>query len=229
MNRIQASFRLEKPIDTKGILASLERAARTCYQSFENISKDSAIKLIKQVISLGHESVVEHEKITVRIILSRAVMAELTRHRMASFSVESTRYCRYQNIEFIQPWWWNDIESVDFARHAKKREIWLNCMSMAEHAYQDMLSCGMAPQGARDCLPLATKTELVITANLREWRHIFKLRCSPRAHPDMRAIMMPIFEKFNEALPEVFGDMKEDIEADPAINRSCWAVEKEIC
>lgn len=203
------------------MLCAIEMAGRTCYKSFDQITSESAIKFVKRLIERGHESVIEHEKISVRILCDRGVMAELTRHRLASFSVESTRYCDYQkNITFVIPPWC-DLEPGEYGTKPEDEPdaclaqvtddtstyAWLCAMAGAERAYKALRNAGWSPEEARSVLPNSLKTELVITANLREWRTIFKLRTAKAAHPQIREITIPLLQEFKLKLPEVFGDL----------------------
>ena len=178
-------------------LRVVEMAARTCYKSFDKSGPETAEPLIRHCIKLGHESVLEHVAFGLRFITDRGVMAELTRHRVGiAFSIESTRYCRYSgDIEFITPWWYEGKDSA-----------FEKACTVAEEAYKALLKNGLSPQGARAVLPLCLKTEIVVTANLREWRHIFKLRRSPAAHPDMRRVMEAAHEMAKTEYPVFFED-----------------------
>ena len=193
---------LQKPVFP---LEIIERAGRTCYKSEKRITKGSAEKFAKMIIELGHEAVIEHASASIRFITNRGVTHELVRHRLASFSQESTRYVRYSGeIEFIKPVWWSD---PSYSEAQKKN--WLEVMGLAEKAYLGALKLGDKPEQAREVLPHALKTEIVVTANLREWRHIFALRCSPKAHPQMRALMLDCLKGFAKEIPVVFGDLED--------------------
>lgn len=133
------------------------------------------------------------------------VSHEIVRHRIASYSQESTRYCNYsldkfQNeLTFIRPYFWND--------EPEKFQVWEEAMAAAERAYLALLSMGATAQEARTVLPNSLKTELVATMDLREWRHFFKLRAAAPAHPQMREIAVPMLKAFQEAVPVVFDDI----------------------
>lgn len=160
----------------------IERAARTCYKSEGKIKPGSAEELIKSCIRRGHGSVLEHGSITLRFITDRGVTHEIVRHRVGvAYSQESTRYCDYKDgeINFIEPWWYEE------GTNTQRKGFDSMCHS-AEAEYKHMRhSLGLSPQAARAALPCAVKTEIVMTANIREWRHILRLRCDPAAHPDM--------------------------------------------
>lgn len=209
MKVIEPSFEI-MPVNGEEILKNIERAGRTCYKSEDKINADSARKFVAGIIKSGHESVIEHEKVTVRITCDRGVTHEIVRHRIASYSQESTRYCNYSDdkfgneLTFIAPFYWNN--------DPKKMLQWTEAMRFAEHIYMTLLKLGATPQEARAVLPNSLKTEIVVTMNLREWRHFFKLRCSPAAHPQMRETAIPILKKFKEIIPVVFDDIEvEDL------------------
>lgn len=207
MNIILPSFEFMDSMDGKEMLRKVERAARVCYKSEDRITDDSAQKLIRNIISRGHESVIEHEAVTVRIVCDRGVSHEIVRHRIASYSQESTRYCNYfgdkfgNELTFIKPFFWEeDIE---------KYEIWKDTMQYIETAYMKLIAAGAKPQEARSILPNSLKTEIVVTMNLREWRHFFKLRAGVAAHPQMRQVAVPMLRKFQEMIPIIFDDIDD--------------------
>lgn len=208
MKIINATFVIEDNIDGFNILKKLERAGRTCYKSEDKITAESAKIFIKMILDKGHETVLEHEKITVRVICDRGVTHEIVRHRIASYSQESTRYCNYSKDRFgreitvIEPRFWAGAESC-FERY----EIWKEAMENAETAYFKLLEAGASPQEARTVLPNSLKTEIVITMNLREWRHFFRLRTAQTAHPQMREIACPLLDEFKALIPIVFDDI----------------------
>jgi len=182
----------------------LERVGRTCYKSEDKITQDSAGKFVKMLFSSGHHAMLEHCVATVLYVTDRGVANELVRHRIASFAQESTRYCNYakekfdKQISVIKP---GNIQG-GFIEGA-----WRKAMENAENTYTDLLAWGVKPQTARGVLPLCLKTELWETANLREWHHIFSLRCTPQAHPDMQKIMKTILPHFVREVPEMFEDL----------------------
>jgi len=184
-------------------LELIEKAGRTCYQSYDKITPGSSERFVKMVLDRGHESVIEHVSATVKLITNRGVMAELTRHRLCSFSIESTRYVRYDNnMEFIRPVWWNNWSG-------EERNVWENAMTNAESAYRFLIEHGSRPEQAREVLPNALKTEIIMTANLREWRHIFKLRTGKKAHPQIRALMFDVLDGFKKEIPVLFDGIGE--------------------
>jgi thymidylate synthase (FAD) len=201
---------IPKVLDEKSarsILKSIERAGRTCYKSEDKITSDSAPKFVKMIIGKGHESVLEHRSLTVKFVCDRGVSHEIVRHRLASFSQESTRYCNYGNEKHG-----NGINVINPKQHFKNPNsyaIWQAAMEAAESFYLALIALGEQAQMARSVLPNSLKTEIVVTANLREWRTIFKQRTAFAAHPQMREIMIPLFDELVKFLPEIFGDLAE--------------------
>ena len=208
MKIINASYSIETPIAGGEIPKRIEKAGRTCYKSEDRITEESAKSFVQKLIERGHESVLEHESITVRFICDRGISHEIVRHRLANFSQESTRYCNYSNdrfgseLTFIKPCFFKEKKGAYCS--------WYNSMDFAECAYFDMLDDGCTPQEARSVLPNSTKTEIVMTANLREWRHFLKLRTAKAAHPQMRELTVPLLKELQERIPVVFDDIKED-------------------
>lgn len=216
MRIVQPWFKIETAIDGGEILRHIEKCARTCYKSEHRITDDIEItkKFVRGVINRGHESTIEHFNITVRFLTDRGVTHELVRHRIASFSQESTRYCSYDNDRFgnqisvIEPFvGWPDkyVESSESQREAYA--IWRNACEEAERSYFKLINLGCAPQLARSVLPNSLAAEIVVTANLREWRKIFQLRTAPDAHAQMRQLMVPLLNKLNEEIPVIFEDI----------------------
>jgi thymidylate synthase (FAD) len=186
---------------SENILLMIEQAGRTCYKSEDRINDGSAKLFSKMLLERNHESVFEHVSISVRFITNRGVTHELVRHRLCAFSQESTRYVKYDNnMEFIEPVWWDQWSDI-------QQKIWLNSMINAEKSYVDLMHNGASPEKAREVLPNSLKTEIVVTANLREWRHIFNLRCSKKAHPQIRILMINCVEEFKSVIPVIFDDI----------------------
>ena len=202
MKIVEPHVELEDIVDSLAIMEKIERAARTCYKSEGKIEEGSAEKLIRSCIKRGHESVIEHASVTLRFVCDRGVSHEIVRHRIASYSQESTRYVNYKDgIEFIRPCFWeNDPE---------KARIWKTHMEFSEVCYGNLIKFGATPQEARSVLPNSTKTELVVTMNLREWRHFLKLRCSTAAHPQMRQVACMARDILKAELPVIFEDIEE--------------------
>ena len=199
--------------DYPAMLAKIERIGRVCYKSEDKIKADSAEAFIRGVIRRGHESVIEHESISVRVVCDRGVTHEIVRHRIASYSQESTRYCNYTSDKFS-----NQISCVDpatgfaydpdSAADQRKREIWTRAMEAAESYYFQLIAAGAKPEAARAVLPNSLKTEIVMTLNLREWRHFLRLRGGPGAHPQIAEIAAMIREEFVRRYPVFFQDLE---------------------
>ena len=209
MKIINASYEIvgKDKIDGMKILKEIEMVGRTCYKSEANITDDSAKKFVAMLIERGHEAMIEHNAISVRFICDRGVSHELVRHRIASFGQESTRYCNYSKdkfgneLTFIKPCFW-DEDSIEFDR-------WKIAMRQVEANYLELIRLGAKPQEARSVLSNSTKTEIVMTMNIRGWRHFFSLRCDTPAHPQMRELTIPLLKDMHELIPVVFDDLAE--------------------
>lgn len=205
-----------KLIQTTGIpLTLIERAGRICYKSEDKITPESNIKFTEMILKRGHESVIEHASATVHFICDRGVSHEIVRHRIASYSQESTRYCDYNNnnVTFIIPSWIEDINEGEytysslFPSSENVNNQWFGAMLDSESYYKILRENGWKPEQARSILPNSLKTEIVMTANFREWRHFFKLRTSQAAHPDMRNLTINLLEDFKKSIPVIFEDI----------------------
>lgn len=188
--------------------ALIERMGRICYQSFKNTRaglsvSDKAAEFIAMLIGRGHESVLEHASAGFSIVTDRGITHELVRHRLASYSQESTRYCNYSKDSFGR--------ELTFVRppfnSAEHESVWEAAMREAERSYLGMTNSGCAPELARSVLPNSLKSEIGMTANFREWRHFLRLRCSSKAHPQMREVAEMIREKLTIIAPSCFEDV----------------------
>ncbi len=217
---VKPSYQILTPLDPIAMLKRIEAAGRTCYKSEDRITEDSAIKFIKAILTRNHESVIEHESLSVRFICDRGVTHEIVRHRLASYSQESTRYVNYEKkgIAFVIPPWVglqpcevtdvrDEINTAVASGHKADAE-WLTIMSMSEHAYNYLIDQGWKPEQARSVLPNSLKTEIVMTANLREWRRVLSLRTSTAAHPQMREIMVPLLTELRTKIPVIFDNLE---------------------
>ena len=209
-------------------MGRIEQAGRTCYKSEDkmgctqpvgeceyifdaassvcrNCGSNSAPRFVRMLIKRGHEAMLEHGCATVKLVTNRGVTHELVRHRVASYGQESTRYVKYDGeMEFIRPVWLIDDLCIGAG-------AWKIAMLEAETSYKFLLDQGWRPEQAREVLPNSLKTEIVVTANYREWRHIFKLRAigtTGKPHPQMQALMLPVLEEFKRRLPALFGDLE---------------------
>lgn len=206
MKVINPSVEILTPIDDKSILKAIEATGRVCYKSEDKISPESAEKFVAGIIKRGHEAVLEHYNISVKFICDRGVTHEIVRHRLASYCQESTRYCNYSNEKFgssitvIKPCFLE--EGTEGYKH------WICAMQDSESYYFHLLNWGCTPQEARAVLPNSLKTELVMTANIREFRHFLKLRTSPAAHPQMREVALMLLKQFKNKIPVLFDDIE---------------------
>lgn len=206
MKVIKPKFIIESAVDSNYVLQQLELAGRTAYKSEDKITPDSAKDFVQMILKRGHLSVFEHQHVTVRIICDRGVSHEIVRHRLASYTQESTRYCNYSKGKFgseltvIEPCFW--------AQNDERRKVWEQAIAQAEISYNKLIELGATPQEARSVLPNSLKTEIVMTMNLREWRHFFTMRTSSAAHPQMREIAIPLLAEFKKLIPIVFSDIE---------------------
>ena len=209
MKIIEPSYEILRPcaldaVSRKDALLAIAGAARTCYKS--RGTYDSA--LVAQITRNGHEAMIEHYSATVRFIIDRGVSHEIVRHRVASYAQESTRYCSYNKAKFGSEI--TVIRPSEFEPGTANYEIWAQACQACEKAYFALLENGAAPEFARDVLPTSLKTEIIVTMNLREWRHFFRLRAvgtTGRPHPQIRQVALPLLNEFAGWLPEVFGDL----------------------
>lgn len=205
MRVIEPCYEILDEINGEEILKKIEKIGRVCYKSEDRISEESSIKFVKDIIKRGHESVIEHEKISVRIICDRGVSHEIVRHRIASYSQESTRYCNYYKDKFGKSL--TLIKPVFWEKESEEYRLWLHAMQEIEEVYNKMIEKGVKPQEARSVLPNSLKTEIIVTMNLREWRHFFKLRTSLKAHPQMREVACGLLNEFKGKIPVIFDDI----------------------
>lgn len=188
------------------LLSLIEVAGRTCYKSEDKITEGSAEKFVRGIVKRGHHAVIEHGVLTVRFTCDRGVSHEIVRHRLASYCQESTRYCNYSKEGFGSEI--TVIEPVSLHPGSEAYDVWKKACLRTELAYFDLLTIGCSPQDARSVLPNSLKTEVVMTANIREWRHFIKLRAARAAHPDMRVVAKKLHELLSEAYPVFFEDIE---------------------
>ena len=237
MKLAKAGFEYHVPVNPGLVIYSIEKAGRNCYKSPMSTNTEEGSKFVATLIANKHESVLEHAIISLDITCDTGVSHELVRHRLASFSQESTRYCNYSKDKFgreitvIRPVWFNSITNERAAKlieytkaplnekpdnvlpttYLERAYIaWYLSCEKAEQEYFEMLENGSTPQEARDVLPKSLKTVVTMTANIREWRHILKLRAAGEAgkpHPQMLEIMVPVLKSFQSILPALFNDI----------------------
>jgi len=218
---------LTQHIHWKDPIKFLEFCGRTCYASQDKAKPGSAPRLVKALIKSGHHSVLEHVNISVRFTTDRGVTHELVRHRLCAFSQESTRYNKDQDLRFILPVWMEDLKEKFLHKDItmkgiksllfyipKEHYIWVRAMADAESKYKGLIQkYGWSPEKARSVLPNSLKTEIIVTANVREWRHILSLRAvgtTGRPHPQMKALMIPLLEELNKKMPVLFEDLYKE-------------------
>ena len=200
-----SSYEILSEIDSEKMMKNIEIAGRTCYKSEDKITMDSATKFVEMIVKRGHLTVIEHEKLTVRFVFDRGISHEIVRHRLASFSQESTRYVNYTKDKQG-----SEISVIDIREHVKTLEayeVWLEAMDAAEKYYFKLIELGETPQIARSVLPNSTKTEIVVTANLREWCLILTQRIASAAHPQIREVMRPLLDELKTKLPAIFNSV----------------------
>lgn len=196
--------------DSDEILRRIEDIGRVSYRSWDKDPDGSKAKdFVRSLIKRGHESVLEHVSLTAEIFCDRGVSHELVRHRIASFTQESTRYCNYANDKFG-----NELTFISPADYMTETQyhLWLDAMQKAEEAYLDLIKNGASPQIARSVLPNSLATRVVMTANLREWRHFFRLRCAKNAHPQMREVACMLLNNARDnGLDVIFEDIVKEL------------------
>ncbi len=205
MKIIKPYINIEDEIDRNEILTKLEKIGRVCYKSECKISEHSAEKFLHNIIKRNHESVLEHVNLSIRVVCDRGVSHEIVRHRIASYSQESTRYCNYSNdkfnneLTFINPCFWTE--------NSQEYEVWKKTMLEIEKNYMELITKGANPQEVRSILPNSIKTELVMTMNIRSWRNFLNLRTDISAHPQIREIAFMILNKLKSQIPVLFDDI----------------------
>lgn len=212
MKIIEPSVEILSPINGPEILQAIERCGRVCYKSEERITEESAPKFVASILKRGHEAVLEHSSITVKFTCDRGVSHEIVRHRLASYCQESTRYCNYSNDKFGKEI--AVIKPLFFGDGTPQYRMWKAACEMAETQYFNLMGEGATPQEARSVLPNSLKTEVVMTANIREWRHFLKLRCDTAAHPQMRQVAIKLLEMLRAEIPVLFDDILIEAEND---------------
>ena len=193
----------------EAIYRMIETAGRTCYKSEKKTTAESAARFVQKIVENHHEAMLEHASMTVKFIVDRGVSHEIVRHRLFSFAQESTRYCNYSGERFGEEI--TVIKPFFYPADTYAGKVWYESCLHAEKAYMLLIRNGSSPQEARSVLPNSLKTELVVTGNMREWRHFFKLRAAGetgKPHPQMAEVAVPLLMMVQNYMPELFGDIK---------------------
>lgn len=204
MKLIKQSHEILDPIDGLAILKKIEKIGRVCYKSEDRTTDYSCYSFVSNLIKRGHEAILEHVSITVQFRTNRRVSHELVRHRLCSFAQESQRYVDYEGQE---------MEFIDLRPHIKGsiiKENWVYICESVEDDYADYRQSGEPPQIAGGILSNDVATTIVVTANLREWRHVINLRAvgtTGAPHPQMRELMLPLLDEFKKRIPVIFDDL----------------------
>lgn len=237
MKLIKPKVEILDKLDEKAVIGRIATVARTCYKSESSSSEDKDKALVKRLIDSKHDAMLEFVDVTVKFTTSIGITREIIRCRIASFANESTRYCDYSKdkfnneITFIIPsyldipegnysYWdgdWVDIDKMKIQLPADNEDAvsaWLFNLNHAETTYRALKNKGWKAEQAREVLPMCTKSEINMKANLREWRHFFKLRCSKYAHPDMRALALDLLKQMHDKLPTIFEDIYQEFLVD---------------
>lgn len=215
MKIVEQGWNWNNDFDGKRLLRAIEIAGRTCYKSEDKITDDSAEEFVRKMLRSGHHAMIEFAvPAPVKVITDRGVTHEIVRHRLFSFAQESTRYCNYSRdkhdnqLQMIRPVWFIEGGTPEQPEDRRGQfEEWYHSMRMAEETYMSLIKLGQSPQEARSVLPNSLKTEINICGNVREWRHFFKLRCSPAAHPQIRELALSMLKGFSNKIPVIFGDL----------------------
>lgn len=186
-------------------MKKIERAGRLCYRSDNLITEDSYEKFIKGIVKSGHESVIEHVNVTVNIVCSRATSHQIVRHRLASYSQESQRYVNYTKERHGE-----EIAYVFLGGERGVPESMLGFLEVLEKGYFQLITEGLKAEDARAILPNCTRTEMVMTANLREWRHFLNVRLGKGAQDEIKYIAQILLKQFYEYYPPIFEDIWEE-------------------
>lgn len=194
---------------TLSILQRIEVAGRTAHKSEDKIEPGSEVSFADMIMAKGHYSVLEHVSVSARVICDRGLSHEIVRHRLAAYTQESTRFCNYSKDKFgteitvvLPSFLWEDPDELSW-------RVWHELQLASERTYFELLDMGVKPQFARSVLTNALKTEIVMTLNLRAWRHFFFMRTSKAAHPDMQYLAGMMLDEFRDHIPILFDEVNE--------------------
>jgi thymidylate synthase (FAD) len=218
-----STYKIETKPNAKDVYEIIESVGRTCYQSVAKDVEGHGERFVRSIVNRGHFGLLEHVLLTVRFEVDRGITHELVRHRHASFAQESSRYCNYSKGKFgssitvinIDDALENDCTMTEDEKYEAWR-VWKEGCVEAEKRYMRMLELGCTPQVARGVLPTSLRSEIVMTANLREWRHFLALRAlelTGPVHPQMLEVTRPLYRELLELYPAVFeGIDRRDID-----------------
>ena len=208
MKITERSVELVNASDYETLLDTVTRAGHNCYKAETVDTQEHKEKFIRGIIKRGHEAVLEFSNIDVHIVADRSFMGQLTRHRLMHFCIESARYNNYASdkngneIAVIVP--------ADIDENSREFETWYRGCAESENSYTDLISAGVKPETARSVLPMCLATSIFCGANIREWRHIFRLRCDSHAQIDIRLVMTELLAMMYEKYPVFFEDLAKE-------------------
>ena len=208
MKIVNRSVEILTKTSYEDMIRLVEEAGRNCYQSYNKMSEGSAEKLIRQFVKVNHGSPLEFADIAVRICGDRSLMGQITRHRLSSFCIESARFNNYASDKFDGEV--SVILPADIKEDTEAFKLWYSSCAESEFYYKELISQGVKPETARSVLPMSLATHIVMKANVREWRHIFKLRLDKRAQKDIRIVMLVCLKKMYDKYPVFFEDIYAD-------------------
>lgn len=220
MNIVQPYAKMLDVLDKESgikLLKKIEWCGRISHRSEEAQTDDSWERFIKTVV-LGHGdwSIVEHSSVTCDFLVDRGITHEIVRHRLFSYTQESTRFVNYEKkmpAAFIEPPGLTDeCERAPNGEQVtlSSRQHWRHTISTAEGQYRSLIESGLPPQIARSVFPNALASRIIITGNLRNWRHFFIMRTTKEAHPQMRQVTIPLLQEFKEKIPILFDDIEPE-------------------
>jgi thymidylate synthase (FAD) len=197
---------LTKP---ENVINDIASSARTCYQSQDKSTPENDLKLVRNLMKREHFAMFEFSNMNVRFSnVSRGFTHEMVRHRLASFAQESTRYVKENDLHVIVPPHKNENEFYPDLDNGILGISLSSALEVSQNAYRTLLKAGWKLEDARQVLPIATQAQIVVGANIREWRHIFKMRCDIFAHWEIRSVMLNLLRWCRENIPVVFEDFK---------------------
>ena len=208
MKIVPLSAEILTPIDGVYICKFIEKCARNCYRSEGKLTEDSYKKLLPKLIQSGHIAMLEHFSITVRMTMNVGCYKDLTRHRCASYAIESTRWCNYSDEKFGSEL--AMIDPIHIDHNKEEFRVWKETMQAIEDGYNKMAALGCKPDALRELLPHSAKGDVIMTANIREWRHVFNVRCKKNVAPELQYVLGLVLKEFKAKIPILFDDVVAD-------------------